>query len=116
MRTLRLVAAGLLLLSGIVHAAQWFMTPNDPALGVTVGFGVTYLVLGLWMLVRVSKVADYLVVVATLIGAVLGLAGLYLNPSFLLVFFVVVDLAVFAICTYLILQIGHGAGGGMRTA
>ncbi len=102
MKTIRLIAAGLLLLSGLLHVLQ--ITTGaalDAALIITLTFGVIYLALGA-LLLRGGRVILWLAAVLPLIGLLLAGVGMFTKPTLLGAFFMLVDVAVSVACFYLI--------------
>lgn len=102
MHRARLLAAILMLISGITHVSQLFVygTAGD-VVGAAI-FGFVYFALGLFLLTR-SRLALWLAAVLPAIGGVLGIlrfATVHANPFS--VFHVAIDLVVVPVCVYLL--------------
>jgi hypothetical protein len=101
MNRIRNLAAALLCLSGAIHVAQLFA--GKPALdtAITVSFGVVYLVISV-LLFRGGRTSLTLGAVVPLVGLLLAVAGMLMNPTLLGVFFIAVDVIVAGYCLYTI--------------
>lgn len=99
--TLRRLAAGLMLLSGITHVAQLaFYGAERSAVGASL-FGGVYFVIGI-LLLGGTKTALILGALLPAIGGILGVYRfLHLHPNPFSVFHVALDLVVVPICLYL---------------
>jgi hypothetical protein len=101
MKTIRYLAAGLLLLTATFHVAQVALTPLDASLIITVVFGVAYLAIGVFLL-RDGQAACYFGAVVPLVGLVLAAIGMLTKPTFLGAVFIAIDLIVAGCCVYLL--------------
>jgi len=72
MKTIRLLAAILLLISGVLHAIVYFQAPENPGSIPILLFGVIYLIVGL-LLFNKKKYPLYLGIIVPLIGMTLSL-------------------------------------------
>jgi len=72
MRTIRLLAGILLLISGILHIVGYFQAPDSPGSIPVLSFGVLYLILGSLLFNR-KKYPVYLAIIVPLIGMTLSL-------------------------------------------
>jgi uncharacterized membrane protein HdeD (DUF308 family) len=72
MRTFRLLAGILLLISGILHIASYFRAPDSPGNIPVLSFGVIYLIVGALLFNR-HKYPLYLAIIVPLIGMTLSL-------------------------------------------
>ena len=72
MRTIRLLAGMLLLISGILHIAAYFQAPDSPGSIPVLSFGVIYMIVGL-LLFNSKKYPVYLAIIVPLIGMTLSL-------------------------------------------
>ena len=104
MKTIRTIAAGLLLLTGAIHVIQiTTATVFDAAMAITVTFGVIYLLLG-FLLFRGSRMIDWLAAILPLVGLLLAAVGMLTKPTWLGAFFMAIDVAVAACCFILIFR------------
>jgi hypothetical protein len=107
MKTIRYLATGLLLFTGLLHVIQIFTTTViDAAILITVTFGVIYLVLG-FLLLRSGRVALWLAAILPLVGLLLALVGMLTNPTMLGALFIVTDIAIAACCFTLLFSNGQ---------
>jgi hypothetical protein len=106
MQRIRILASGLLILTGLVHIIQFSEGFSQPAVEVTVGFGVAYVLIGLLMM-RAGRFALYLGVIIPALGLLLALAGLFIRFTSLGIFFTVIDIIVIACCIWLMRHIAR---------
>jgi vacuolar-type H+-ATPase subunit I/STV1 len=103
-KTIRSIAAGLLLLTGILHVIQITTAAAiDAAMIITVTFGVLYLVLG-FLLFRENRRIVWLAAILPLVGLFLAAIGMLDKPTLLKALFMAIDIAVAACCFYLIFR------------
>ena len=104
MKTIRLIAGILLLITGILHFVLYIKTPNDPgSIGLLV-FGIIYAVIG-FLLFNKKIYPIYLGLIIPLIGMTLsiikfGIPGLIS----LLALFKLIGIIVIICCGYLLLN------------
>jgi uncharacterized membrane protein HdeD (DUF308 family) len=72
MRTFRLLAGILLLISGILHIAAYFQAPDSPGSIPVLSFGVIYIIAGSLLFNR-KKYPIYLAIIVPLTGMTLSL-------------------------------------------
>jgi uncharacterized membrane protein HdeD (DUF308 family) len=72
MRTFRLLAGILLLISGILHIAAYFKAPDSPGSIPVLSFGVIYMIVG-FLLFNRKKYPVYLAIIIPLTGMTLSL-------------------------------------------
>lgn len=72
MKTIRLLAGVLLLISGILHIVAYFQAPDSPGSIPVLSFGVLYLIVGSLLFNR-KKYPVYLAIIVPLIGMTLSL-------------------------------------------
>jgi hypothetical protein len=119
MKTIRTLAAGLLLLTGLLHVIQIITaTGIDSGIIITVAFGIIYLVLGL-LLRRISdpplhagRVPDqpvhtgrtilWLAAIIPLVGLLLAGVGMLTKPTLMGALFMVIDIGISTCCFILI--------------
>jgi hypothetical protein len=107
MKTIRYLAAGLLLLTGLLHVIQIFtVTVIDAAIFITVTFGVIYLVLGI-LLLRSGRVVLWLAAILPLVGLLLAAVGMLTKPTMLGAFFMLIDIVISACCFTLLFRKGQ---------
>jgi len=102
-KVLRLLAATLILISGIVGVVAGLTFSGTFALAAGVGFGVLYLVIGVGLFVG-KRIFSYLGVIFPLIG---GIGGTYLYVTTQMtstLVAVVIDVIVILCCGYLLLH------------
>ena len=102
MKSPRFIAAGLLLLTGLLHTVQILLTKViDPGVIITVAFGVIYLVLG-FLLFRGKRTILWIAAIVPLVGIALAVIGMLTNPTVLGGVFILIDIIISACCFYLI--------------
>jgi uncharacterized membrane protein HdeD (DUF308 family) len=72
MKTIRLLAGILLLISGILHIVAYFQAPDSPGSIPVLSFGVIYMIIGALLFNR-KKYPLYLAIIVPLIGMILSL-------------------------------------------
>lgn len=72
MKTIRLLAGILLLISGALHIVAYFLAPESPGSIPILAFGITYMIIGALLFNR-KKYPLYLAIVIPLIGMTLSL-------------------------------------------
>jgi len=72
MRTIRLLAGILLLISGILHIVGYFQAPDSPGSIPVLSFGVIYMIVGALLFNR-QKYPVYLAIIVPVIGMILSL-------------------------------------------
>jgi len=72
MRTIRLLAGILLLISGILHIVGYFQAPDSPGSIPVFSFGVIYMIVGALLFNR-QKYPVYLAIIVPVIGMILSL-------------------------------------------
>ena len=72
MKTIRILAGILLLISGFLHIVAYFQTPDSPGSIPLLSFGVIYMIVG-FLLFNRKKYPIYLAIVVPLIGMTLSL-------------------------------------------
>jgi len=75
MRTIRLLAGILLLISGILHIVGYFQAPDSPGSIPVFSFGVIYMIVGALLFNR-QKYPVYLAIIVPVIGMILSLIKL----------------------------------------
>ncbi len=102
MKTIRLLAGIMLVVSGILHAVAYFQAPESPGSIPMVAFGIIYLIIGV-LLFNTKRYPLYLAVIVPLVGMTLSLIKLGIPEliSFLALFKVLGIIAV--VCCLIIL-------------
>ena len=104
MKTIRYLAVGLLLLTGLLHVTQLITTTVfDGAILITVIFGIIYLLLGV-LLFRGSRIVLWLGAILPLVGLLLASVGMLTKPTILGGLFMVIDIAIAACCFTLLFR------------
>ena len=99
MNRIRYLAAGLLCLTGVIHAARLGL--KDAPVLIVVAFGVAYLIIG-GLLFLNNRTVYYLGAVAPLIGLCVGPIILTNPPSPVVALLGAIEIAVVVSCFYLI--------------
>jgi hypothetical protein len=108
MNRIRSLAAALLCLSGAIHVAQLFAGRPAVDTVITVSFGVIYLVIGV-LLFRGGRASLTLGGIIPLVGLLLAIAGMLMDPTLLGAFFIAIDVIVAGCCLYIIARNRQGA-------
>ena len=103
MRSIRSLAASLLLLTGTLHLVSVAFSKFEPTSIITLVFGAAYLAIG-YLLFRGGRTFLWLGAVVPLIGLLLAVAGMFMKPTLLGGIFIAIDLAVSACCFSLIFR------------
>ena len=101
MKSIRSLAAGLLLLTGTLHLVSVAFSKFELTSIITLVFGVAYLAIG-YLLLRGGRTFLWLGAVVPLIGLLLAVAGLFMKPTLLGGVFIAIDLAV-SVCCFLLI-------------
>jgi hypothetical protein len=104
MKNIRYVAALLLIISGVLHIALYFKTPNDPGIMGVLAFGIIYGAIGLLLLMP-NMYSVYLGLIFPIIGiiAVLVKIGIH-NLSYMMLLLLLIDIVVIVCCAYLLIN------------
>jgi hypothetical protein len=103
MKTLRNLAGGLLLLTGVLHLISVALTKFEPTSIITIVFGLAYLVIGI-LLFQNGRVILWLAAIVPLVGLLLAMVGMFTNPSLLVAAFILIDIIISACCFYLLFR------------
>jgi hypothetical protein len=101
MKTIRNLSAGLLLLSGVLHLASVALVKFEATSIITIIFGVAYLLIG-FFLFRSGRIILWFGAVVPLVGLLLAVAGMLMNPTLLGAAFILIDIIVSGCCFFLI--------------
>jgi hypothetical protein len=103
MERIRILAGGLLLLTGVVHVLQLFTGPMSMGAAITVLFGVLYLIIGVLILARPTHIWFIMGIIVPLLGLFLTVLGILTANAFTMLhlFFIVMDVVVVVCCIYL---------------
>lgn len=101
MKPVRSLAAGLLLLTGLLHLASVALVSFEPTSIITLVFGVAYLAIG-FLLFRSGRTILWFGAVVPLIGLSLAFVGMLTKPTVLGALFIGIDLVVIVCCFLLI--------------
>ena len=104
MKTIRLIAGILLVISGVLHVVMYIKTQDDPGSIGTLIFGIIYATTGLLLFTR-QKYPVYLAVIFPLIGMTIALIkfGFPVLTS-LMALLVLIDILVIIGCGYILLK------------
>jgi hypothetical protein len=101
MKTIRRLAGGLLLLTGVLHLLSAALTKFETTSIITIVFGLAYLVIG-FFLFQSSRVILWFAAIVPLLGLLLAAIGMLMNPTLLGATFILIDIIVSGCCFYLI--------------
>jgi uncharacterized membrane protein (DUF2068 family) len=106
MNAIRYFAAGLLLLTGLLHLLSPALSRLDRSvLAVMLLFGVVYLVLGAFLLLN-KRTSYYFGTIVPFVGLAVGTFGMVSNPamvSLMMGLLTAIDIVVVVSCIYLIM-------------
>ena len=100
---IRYLAAGLLCLTGILHVAQLVLEELNAKIIITALFGVAYFIIGV-LLFQDNKTSYYFGAILPLIGLLLGIREMLMNPTFFMALFIGIDAVIVPSCFYLIFK------------
>jgi uncharacterized membrane protein HdeD (DUF308 family) len=108
MKTIRYLAAGLLLLTGVLHILPIFKTPSEPNSIPMLAFGIIYFTIGVLLIMKI-KFDSLLGVIFPLIGLGIGffVVGIK-NWNAMLTFMFVIDAVIVICCLILLLRKNKG--------
>jgi hypothetical protein len=100
---IRLLAASLIMLGGIIHLALAVLT-TGMEMATMVFFGLLYVVIGIGLFIG-RRLFSYLGVVIPLVGACLGAYSyVAMKPETIILLLIAIDIIVMMCCCYLILH------------
>ena len=101
MKTIRLLAACLLLFTGVLHIIPMIKTPSDPNALPMLVFGIVYFAVGVLLFLKI-KYSAYLGILFPLVGLAVGffVVGIK-NWTAMLTFMFAIDLVVVICCILL---------------
>jgi|WetSurSiteA1Bulk_404760.scaffolds.fasta_scaffold00479_8 hypothetical protein len=103
MKTIRFLAAILLVVTGVWHIALFFKASDDPDSLPLLIFGVAYALTGLLLFTR-RKLWVYLGLIIPLTGMVAAIIKIgYVNFDLTMKVLILIDIVVIACCAYLLL-------------
>ena len=104
MKPIRYLAAGLLLLTGILHILPMFKTPSDPNSLPMLIFGIAYFAVGVMLMMKI-KFDSLLGIIVPLIGLGVGFFKIGIkNWTNMLTFLFAIDAIVLICCLILLLN------------
>lgn len=103
MKSLRNLAAGLLFLTGALHLISLAFVTFDPTSLITLLFGVAYLTIG-FFLFRDGQVILWFGAIVPLVGLLLAVLGMVMNPTLLGALFIAIDIIIAACCFIVIFR------------
>jgi hypothetical protein len=103
MKSIRSLAAGLMLLTGTLHLVSVAFSKFDPTSIITLVFGASYLAIGFYLF-RNGRNILWFGAIVPLIGLLLAVAGMFMKPTLLGGIFIAIDVAVAACCFSLVLR------------
>ena len=103
MKTIRLIAGMLLVISGVLHVVMYIKTQNDPGSIGTLIFGIIYGTTGLLLFTK-QKYPVYLAVIFPLIGMTIALIKFgFPALTSLMALLVLIDILVIIGCGYILM-------------
>ena len=104
MKTIRLIAGILLVISGVLHVVMYIKTQDDPGSIGTLIFGIIYAATGLLLFTK-QKYPVYLAVIFPLIGMTIALIKFgFPALTSLMALLVLIDILVIAGCIYILVK------------
>ncbi len=104
MKPIRYLAAGLLLLTGVLHILPMFKTPSDPNSIPMLIFGIAYFAVGVMLIMKI-KFDSLLGIIIPLIGLGVGFFMIGIkNWTAMLTFLFAIDAVVIICCLILLLN------------
>jgi len=103
MKTIRILAEVLLLVTGVLHVIQLLLAKMEPATIVTVIFGVAYLVIA-FFLFRAGRIVLWFGAIVPLVGLSLAVVGMFTAPTLLGGLFITIDVVIIGCCVYLLMK------------
>lgn len=104
MKTVRYLAAFLMLATGIMHILPMFTVPKDPNALPMLGFAIAYLTIGVLLILN-KKIANVLGIVIPLIGLAIGFFKIgFENWDSMLTIMFIIDAVVIICCIVLMLN------------
>ena len=103
MKFLRNLAAGLLLLTGALHLVSLVFVTFVPTSLITLLFGWAYLVIG-FFLFRDGRAILWFGAIVPLVGLLLAVLGMMMDPTLLGAIFIAIDVIITACCFALIFR------------
>jgi hypothetical protein len=103
MKTIRNLAAGLLLFTGVLHLISVTLVKFDPTSVITIFFGLAYLVIGIFLF-RGGRTILWLGAIVPLVGMLLAIIGMLMQVTLLGITFIIIDVVIIACCFYLIFR------------
>jgi len=102
MKPIRYLAAGLLILTGVLHILPMFKTPSDPNSIPMLVFGIAYLTIGILLIMKI-RFDSLLGIIVPLIGLGIGFFVIGIkNWNTMLTLMFIID-AVVVICCFILL-------------
>ena len=101
MKTIRNLAAGLLLLTGALHLVSVMLGKFDPTSVITIVFGLAYLVIGIFLF-QDGRTILWFGAIVPLVGMMLAIIGMLMQFTLLGLIFVAIDIVIITCCFYLI--------------
>jgi uncharacterized membrane protein HdeD (DUF308 family) len=102
MRTIRLVAALILVFTGALHVVLYFKAPHEPGSMGMLAFGILFAIAGL-LLFTPKMFAVYLGLILPIIGMTMGIAKFGLKGmTYTMALIYLIDVVVIICCVYII--------------
>jgi uncharacterized membrane protein HdeD (DUF308 family) len=102
MKTIRYVASGLLLLTGVLHILPIIKTPSDPNSLPMLAFGIIYFAIGVLLIMKV-RFSSLSGIIFPLVGLGIGFFVIgFKNWNGILSFMFIIDAVVIVCCAFLL--------------
>jgi hypothetical protein len=105
MKTIRTLAAGLLLLTGVLHLISVALSKFETTSIITIVFGVAYLGIG-YFLFKAERTILWFGASVPLVGLLLAVAGMFMSPTLLGGIFIAIDVVIIVCCFILLFRKG----------
>jgi hypothetical protein len=103
MKSVRNFAAGLLLLTGVLHLLSVALVKFETTSIISIVFGLAYLLIGV-LLFRTGRAILWFGAIVPLVGLLLAAIGMTMNPTLWGGLFILIDIIVAACCFWLIFR------------
>jgi hypothetical protein len=105
MKTIRTLAAGLLLLTGALHLISVVLAKFEATSIITIVFGVAYLAIGSFLF-REGRMILWFGAIVPVVGLLLAVAGMFISPTLLGGIFIAIDVVIIFCCFILLFRKG----------
>jgi hypothetical protein len=103
MKNIRNLAAGLLLLTGVLHLVSVALVKFEATSIITIVFGVAYLAIG-YFLFRDGRTIVWFGAIVPLVGLLLAVLGMLMSPTLFGAIFIAIDMVIITCCFILLFR------------